>query len=249
MDNQTSKKLIDLNFQFYQIFSVSFSSTRFSVQPGVKKTVTDYILKPTFPNNCSLLDIGCGNGGLARYLGTTPYNGKYLGVDNSPALLEFSSNIPLTDKFSPSFQVKDITSLDWITQLAGSTFDRIVSFAVMHHIPGIDLRDKVFQSIRSLIAADGIFIHSHWQFMNNAKLARRVIPWEKIGLSTSQLDSGDTLLDWRAEEGKTGYRYVHLFTEAELLPYAERSGFKVIDSFFSDGREGNLALYQVWQPV
>ncbi len=85
--------------------------------------------------------------------------------------------------------------------------------------------------------------------MNSTKLANRVIPWETIGLSQSWLDPGDTLLDWRAEEGKTGYRYVHLFTEAELSQYAEANGFSVIDSFYSDGKEGNLALYQIWKPV
>jgi len=206
-------------------------------------------LKPGLINNDSILDIGCGNGELARYLGTTPYEGKFLGIDNSPALLDFSGNNSSTSRFSSSFLVKDITIPDWSDHLSGIPFSRIVSFAVIHHIPGIELRNNVFQSIRRLIKNDGLFIHSQWQFMNSTKLANRVIPWEMIGLSQSLLDPGDTLLDWLAEAGKTGYRYVHLFTEDELSQYAEANGFKVIDSYYSDGKEGNLGLYQVWQPV
>ena len=249
LDNQIIKKLIDLNFQFYQTFSASFSKTRFSVQPGVKRIVTDYILEPISNEKTSILDIGCGNGELARYLGTTNYKGKYLGIDSSPALLNFSRRSSAASRFSPTFLVKDITSHNWFAQLSGDAFDRIVSFAVMHHIPGIELRNTVFQSIRRLITNDGLFIHSQWQFMNSTKLANRVIPWETIGLSQSLLDPGDTLLDWRAEEGKTGYRYVHLFTDDELSKYAAANGFSIVDSFYSDGKEANLALYQIWKPV
>lgn len=249
MDNQIIKKLIDLNYQFYQTFSASFSKTRFSVQPGVKKIVTDYILKPNSKNNDSILDIGCGNGELARYLGTTSYEGKFLGIDYSPALLDFSARTSSTARFFPSFLVKDITTLNWADHLSGDAFSWIVSFAVMHHIPGIELRNIVFQSIRRLITNEGLFIHSQWQFMNSPKLTKRVVPWENIGFSPSHLDQGDYLLDWLAEEGKAGYRYVHLFTEDELSQYAVRNGFRVKDSFYSDGKEGNLALYQIWQPV
>lgn len=249
MDNLIINKLIDLNYQFYQTFSASFSRTRFSVQPGVKKIVADYILKPGSINNDSILDIGCGNGELARYLGTTPYEGKFLGIDYSPALLDFSGSNSSKSRFTPSFLVKDITTPDWADHLSGIPFSRIVSFAVIHHIPGIEFRNNVFQSIRKLITNEGLFIHSQWQFMNSPKLAKRVIPWEKIGFTASQMDPGDHLLDWLAEEGKTGFRYVHLFTEDELSQHAAANGFSVVDSFYSDGKEGNLALYQIWKPI
>jgi hypothetical protein len=117
----------------------------------------------------------------------------------------------------------------------------------MHHIPGIDLRLDIFRKINMLLTPGGLFIHSTWQFLNSPKLSGRVVPWEKIGLSTLQVDPGDALLDWRAEDGKTGYRYVHNFSEEEMKNYALQAGFHILDSFYSDGRNGNLALYQVWQ--
>jgi tRNA (uracil-5-)-methyltransferase TRM9 len=248
LDNLIIKKLIDLNYQFYQTFSASFSKTRFSVQPGVKKIVTNYILEPISNNKTSLLDIGCGNGELARYLVSVSYEGKYTGIDSSPALLDFSARAAPTTGFKPSFQVKDITSPNWADKLSEDPFNLIVTFAVLHHIPGTELRNNILGSIRRLVSGDGLFIHSEWQFMNSTKLAKRVIPWEKIGLSPSQLDQGDYLLDWRAEEGKTGYRYIHIFSEEELSKYAASNGFKIRDSFYNDGRQGNLAMYQIWQP-
>ena len=43
-----------------------------------------------------------------------------------------------------------------------------------------------------------------------------------------------------------GIRYVHIFTENELVDLAESSGFEVKDTFYSDGKEGDLGLYQCW---
>ncbi|MFN8461172.1 MAG: hypothetical protein U0X93_05310 [Anaerolineales bacterium] len=65
------------------------------------------------------------------------------------------------------------------------------------------------------------------------------------GVEASEVDEGDYLLDWRS--GGEGLRYVHHFTEAELGKLASASGFRVVESFSSDGETGNLGLYQVWK--
>lgn len=199
------------------------------------------------PASSSILDLGCGNGILARYLGQNHFSGTYLGVDASPGLLGLSENKDRTPQFAPAFQALDITATGWETQLPASIYHPIVSFAVFHHIPGVDLREDIFRKIRLLLPPGGLFILSNWQFLNSPKLLKRVIPWEKIGLSSSQVDPGDTLLDWRAVQGETGYRYVHNFSEDELKEHALRTGFNILDSFYSDGSSGNLAIYQVWQ--
>jgi hypothetical protein len=86
---------------------------------------------------------------------------------------------------------------------------------------------------------------SVWQWQNSPRLKKRVVPWSTVNIDPEDLDDGDVLLDWRA--GKTiGYRYVHTFSEDSLSILAKKAGFKVIESFYSDGKEGNLALYQLW---
>ena len=58
------------------------------------------------------------------------------------------------------------------------------------------------------------------------------------------MDEGDYLLDWK--RGGEGLRYVHQFSEEELGGLAEDAGFRVVESFYSDGESGRLGLYQVW---
>ena len=96
-----------------------------------------------------------------------------------------------------------------------------------------------------MLTASGRFIHSNWQFLNSERLRKRIHPWEEIGLSDSQVDPGDYLLDWR--RGGFGLRYVHHFREGELNRLAAESGFKVVETFYSDGETGNLGLYQDWR--
>jgi tRNA (uracil-5-)-methyltransferase TRM9 len=249
LDNQISARLIDLNIQFYQTFASSFSVSRYTVQPGVRKIINEYLLKKTEASDYPILDLGCGNGVLAHYLDQNLFRGKYLGVDGSSNLLELGAKKTFSAHFSPNFLVLEITSSNWETHLPGLKYYPIVSFAVLHHIPGINLRLDIFRKINMLLPPGGLFIHSNWQFLNSPKLSGRIVPWEKIGLSTLQVDPGDALLDWRAEDGKTGYRYVHHFSEEEMKKDAFQAGFHIVDSFYSDGRNGNLALYQVWQTV
>ena len=121
----------------------------------------------------------------------------------------------------------------------------VLAFAVLHHLPGVELRQQILHKIRSLLPDGGQFIHSHWQFLNSSRLADRVQPWEVIGLSESEVDFGDYLLDWR--QGGTGLRYVHHLSEAELAALAVATGFEVVESFLSDGENQRLGLYQVWR--
>jgi hypothetical protein len=61
-----------------------------------------------------------------------------------------------------------------------------------------------------------------------------------------QVDVGDYLLDWR--QGGYGLRYVHYFDEVELVELAQLSGYRILESFYSDGKGGRLSLYQTWEP-
>jgi tRNA (uracil-5-)-methyltransferase TRM9 len=121
----------------------------------------------------------------------------------------------------------------------------ITAFATLHHIPSRELRLRLLQTVHSLLAPSGRFIHSNWQFLNSDKLRGRVQPWERIGLSAQAVDAGDYLLDWR--RGGEGLRYVHQFSEEELSGLATESGFDIAETFYSDGEGGRLGLYQVWK--
>jgi len=123
----------------------------------------------------------------------------------------------------------------------------ILAFAVLHHLPGSDLREQVLKKAHELLQADGILIHSEWQFLNSERLKSRIIPWSQIGLGIELVEEGDYLLDWRA--GGQGLRYVHHFNENEMNELAMKTGFKILETFYSDGEGGKLSLYQRWSAV
>ena len=76
-------------------------------------------------------------------------------------------------------------------------FDIVFSFAVLHHIPSIELRLQIIQKIHEHLKPDGMFIHSNWQFLNSPRLKARIQPWESIGLKETDVDANDYLLDWK----------------------------------------------------
>ncbi len=236
MNPTTLSRLLDLNRQFYQTFAIPFSATRQRLQPGVL-----HILEPISSNE-DLLDLGCGNGELARELARCGHAGSYTGLDFSPALLQQAA---ADQPAHFNFLQADLTSMDWDTSLAENRYDVILVLAVLHHIPGNELRLQIMHKVRSLLCSGGRFIHSHWQFLNSPRLVSRIQPWEAIGLSAGEVDPGDYLLDWR--HGGQGLRYVHHFSESELAELAGLAGFELVESFLSDGENQRLGLYQVWE--
>jgi len=239
MNAATVQRLLELNREFYQTFGAEFSATRRRIQPGVKQ-----VLNQIGPDE-SILDLGCGNGELARLLARRGQHAPYTGLDFSLPLLSDAEGLPR--KFV--FLEADLTG-DWemrISESASQRFDVVVAFATLHHIPSEALRLKLVEKVHAVLEPGGRFFHSNWQFLNSEKLKSRIQPWEAASLSESEVEAGDYLLDWRS--GGKGLRYVHHFTENELEALARFSGFRVVDTFYSDGDTGNLGLYQVWQPA
>lgn len=237
METKTAARLLALNKQFYQTFGREFSSTRQRLQPGVQR-VLDMLT-----GDESMLDLGCGNGELARELMRRGHRGPYTGLDFSLPLLEVArlgwEDAPAT------FLRADLTAPDWDKSLITNRYSLITSFATLHHIPGAETRLNILSKVHALLHPGGRFIHSEWQFLNSDKLRGRIQSWAEIGLTEADVDPGDTLLDWRG--GGRGLRYVHHFSEAELDSLAAATGFRVREAFYSDGENGRLGLYQVWE--
>jgi SAM-dependent methyltransferase len=241
MNEATTARLIEINREFYTRFAEPFSATRQRIQPGVRRVLE------RLKGDESILDLGCGNGELARELGRRGHRGSYLGVDFSPPLLRDAESLP--EGFHTRFVQADLTRLSEVGDelLVNGKWLVVIAFAVLHHIPSKELRLGILRVVKQLLRGDGMFIHSNWQFLNSEKLKSRIQPWSRVDLAQESLDSGDYLLDWRS--GEHGLRYVHHFDEQELDELARDSGFSVVDTFYSDGETGNLGLYHIWKRV
>jgi trans-aconitate methyltransferase len=237
MDERICARLLRLNREFYQTFAQSFSQTRERLQPGVQRILD------TLPLQVDLLDLGCGNGELARQLAKRGHRGRYLGLDSSPALLDVARK----DQPHPvaRFEEADLADPAWCS-IPEPPFDLIFAFATLHHIPSDALRRRVLQEMHVLLAKDGRAMVSVWNFLDSERLRARVVPWEKIQLCEKDVEPGDHLMDWR--RGGYGLRYVHHFTQEKLTDLAQSCGFDVEETFRSDGEGGKLGLYQVWAP-
>lgn len=238
MESKIARQILTLNYQFYQSFAGDFSETRSKLQPGVLS-----ILKRLEPG-ISILDLGCGNGEIACQLAEEGYQGSYLGTDFSPALLREASR-RFGGTFPAQFLSLDLTKPDWSMVLPAMTFEVVFCFAAFHHIPSQELRLSVCRNILHYLADGGRLYLSNWQFLKSERLKARILPWDQVGLDQEQVDEGDYLLDWR--RGGPGIRYVHHFNLEELSWLAGETGFRILESFHSDGKEGNLSLYQVWE--
>ena len=236
MRDEIILQLRRLNQEFYQTFASSFAETRARLQPGVTR-ILDRVT-----TSDSILDLGCGNGGVARHLAQHGHLGEYYGLDSSPALIEIArENYPHP---LAQFFVADLAERDW-SQLVPESFNQIFAFAVMHHIPGEALRIQLLNQIHELLANGGSFILSNWNFPESERLQNRVLPWSTIEFEETDVEPGDALLDWRRDG--YGLRYVHHFNEDELARLAQATGFRIADTFYSDGEGGRLGLYQIWE--
>lgn len=246
MDAETLERLNRINQEFYQKYVNSFARTRRTIQPGVSR-ILNKIAK-----SGNWLDIGCGNGTLARAWAQKGITGLYFGVDFSSGLIEAAKERaqPCREGQKIVFHQTDLNSEKWVNSLPDEEWNSIFFFAVLHHIPGEECRKLLCKQLRELLAAGKDCYISVWQPRSSPRLVNRIQPWKSVGIKSSDADPGDVLMDWRGHHAdgrqEQALRYVHIFSKDELAELAHVSGFSVIDNFYSDGKEGNLGLYQHW---
>ncbi len=247
MNEKIATKLLEVNHTFYQRLGKHFSATRTRLQPGVKK-VAEHLLSES-----AILDLGCGNGKLAYYLTKHGFIGSYVGLDSSREMLTEACQKTAANNNISFFEV-DITKPDWPAEVnfleangKAAQYDAILAFAVLNHIPGKAMRIQLLREIHHLLSPEGLFTLSVWQFLNSARLVKKIQPWQLIGLKPADVDKNDYLLDW--QQGEYGLRYVHFFPDDELAELAELTHFEIASSYHSDGEGGNLGLYQAWKPI
>ncbi|MDP2708979.1 MAG: class I SAM-dependent methyltransferase, partial [bacterium] len=207
MNKQTQKNLLDLVKRNYEEIAVDFDTTR-------KKYLWPELIKlaSIVKDGDRILDVGCGNGRLIEAFKDKKIN--YLGVDNSEALIESArKNIqPViasdrrersnptnsdinqrllrrdyasrNDNNNFKFQVADILELDKFPE---KDFDYIFCIAVLHHLPGDELRIKALEQMKNKLKPNGKIILTVWNLWSQKKFRRLIF---KTFLEKMLLKSG-----------------------------------------------------------
>ena len=102
----------------------------------------------------SILDAGCGNGRLVRWLRENGFEGKYLGADSSKELIKLAQqNFP-----KEKFEVHNL--LEPLAQ--DENCDAVFCVAVLHHLHSAEERLKVLKNLHASLASSGRIFLTTW---------------------------------------------------------------------------------------
>lgn len=215
MDKLTQKYLLDLVKLNYEEIAGGFSQTRTNRSwPELLK------LTKLVKDGDRILDIGCGNGRLLEILSGKEV--EYLGVDNSQELIKIAK-ARFPDK---TFLLGNILELNKILE---KKFDHISCVAVLHHLPGKDLRIEALKQMKEKINENGKIIITVWNLWHQAKFRKLIYKFAVLKIfGKSQMDFGDIIFDWKNGRGEgISRRYYHAFTKNGLKKIIWSAGLKL----------------------
>lgn len=246
MDERTARALCAINGAFYRDRAGEFAAARSDPWPGWDQLLP--LLGHLPADALRVLDVGCGHGRFAAYLADRGLRGSYVGLDASEPLLAEARRRPLPG-FRRELRHHDVVADPPGPPLAGRRFDLIALFGVLHHLPGLGRRQRLLRDLAERLAPGGLLALTAWQFAAFARFQARVLPWEDYNRSagqaidTRQLEPGDHLLRWGAEDETV--RYCHFADAAELEALLGELSLARVAAYAADGREGDLNRYYV----
>lgn len=243
MNESTARRLVQLTAELYDQRAEEFSRSRARVHDGIERSLAG------LARAHSLLDLGCGDARVARAwrAGGEDRVGAgdevlYAGVDASRALLGLAEEHPRNRLYC-----LDLTLSEWSSKLdrPDEGFDAVVTYSFLHHLPGRAARRDFLREAAGLLAPGGTFVVSVWQFGHLERFRKRFVDPADVGVDPTELERGDTILDW--QRGGRCFRYVHEYEEGELDEDLASAGLNVLRRYRSDGETGNLGLYSELQ--
>ncbi|MBT3690158.1 class I SAM-dependent methyltransferase [bacterium] len=219
-----SDKIVKQVKDGYNKIADHFSSTRYA--PWTEFNLFSEYIR----DNQKILDLGCGNGRLYKYLKEQDLNIEYYGIDISNELLK------IVEERYP--EVKSNLTEGSITKLPyeDNTFDLVVCIAVFLHLPSKAMRLQALSEVQRVLKPGGHLLMKNWHMWHKPYLKHY---FNKVWLKRSWKDY---IMPWKSSDGKIQcQRYYHVFTRRELKKLFKKSNLKVIKNFLF--HEPNRKVY------
>ena len=216
MRQKIINKILHQTQEIYNRIAPDFSDTRTQIWPAIAK-----FKELAKPGN-TVLDLGCGNGRMAEIFLDSQI--KYLGIDNSQKLIKIATQ-KFADKNNFHFQIGDVINY------SETRADLVLFVAVLHHIPGYELRLETLKNIYNLLNENGLMVLSTWNLWQPKYwkyLANLPIKFFQYGI----LSLRDAFVPWQSKIKSPHLRYVHCFTKKELKGLLKGCGFEIIDIYY-----------------
>jgi len=218
MDKQTQKELLNIVGRNYEEIAEHYNETRkkhLSPLWDELKKICDLV-----EDWQSVLDVGCGNGRLLELFKDKKIN--YLGIDSSKELIGFAK------KRFPEYKFIEGNILD-LGEIKEINFNYVFSIAVLHHLPGKDLRVKALRQLKNKVKEDGRIVITVWAMWGQEKFRKIIIKFILLKLiGKNKMDVGDILFDWKNSKGEViSKRYYHAFRKRELKKIVKKAGLKI----------------------
>ena len=220
MNKKTQQKILDLVKNNYEDIAPDFHLTRKkALWPKLSELATQV------PSGAKILDAGCGNGRLFNAFGRKKIT--YLGVDQSVGLIDLARKElkPATYQ-KVEFKTGDILNLGQIKDI---NFDFVFCIAVLHHIPGRDLRVAAIRQLKNKVKKDGKIIISVWRLWKNTKTRRLALKFALLKLiGKNKMDWGDIIFSWKNNvRRELSKRYYHAFSLREFKNTVKNAGLEI----------------------
>jgi N-acetylglucosaminyldiphosphoundecaprenol N-acetyl-beta-D-mannosaminyltransferase len=228
MKKETAIKLLEEVRETYDTIAADFDRTRQRVWPEFDK-FTDYL-----PSEAKILDIGCGNGRLLKYLKDKDYH-SYLGVDNSKELLELAKEQHSGKK--DHFKVGDQTGIP----VEDGSHDVVFSIAALHHIPSRALQLKAMGECHRALTPNGVLLLTVWDLYRWKSLPYYFHAFIRSIFTLGNYSRRDLFVPWGKKNPKM--RYCYAFMMPELRELLSDAGFEIMSSWtVGTGKSGNHVI-------
>lgn len=236
MRKEYANEILVMSKAGYETIAKDFSRTRGKFWKEL------LFVRDLIPKVARLLDIGCGNGrflgaldeprrtalesadsslGHKKISGRSFVDIDYTGIDFSEGLIGVARE-RYGARAKTSFIVGDALTLPFHDH----SFDIVVSFAVLHHIPSRAYRVQFLREAKRTVNPGGLIIITAWNVWRAKPRIILKYAFKKI-CGLSRLDFGDAFLGFGKEKNA---RFVHALTRHEIRSLAREAGL-VVEKF------------------